>query len=375
MLSDFGTSNAAADINGDGTVNVLDLSILLSHYGESYSGGGGTAESQTCGWGTYSFTVLPGACWRPYSDSSPFNTGLPSSPSIVSNSGTIVSRAVTDGTNSNPGPRWNSGDGLSTSYDWTRPYYFSSTSDPTYKAHCTKPWGTCGPEGLSIHIPANAKPAGSGDGHIAIFDQSANKEYDFWQAVKDNTNHTITASWGSVIAATGNGLGGAADAGDYGLAAGQIRASELAAGEIDHALFMVVYCTNGTSVYPAVSNSTGRSCSSIGLSNTGAPAMGQHFYLKMSDSGIAALPVQQWKKTILYAMAHYGMYVGDTGGDSWGVEAESADQYITSGQADPWIATGQKVGATSYSSGGVSKYSFDMRGVVPYFSDLLVVAP
>jgi len=38
MLSDYGTSNTAADINLDGTVNVLDMSILLSHYGQSGSG-------------------------------------------------------------------------------------------------------------------------------------------------------------------------------------------------------------------------------------------------------------------------------------------------------------------------------------------------
>jgi len=42
LLSDYNTSNTAADINGDGTVNVLDMSALLSHYGQTYSGGGGT---------------------------------------------------------------------------------------------------------------------------------------------------------------------------------------------------------------------------------------------------------------------------------------------------------------------------------------------
>src|SRR5437868_11742958 len=42
LLSNYGTANSSADINTDGTVNVLDLSILLSHYGQSYSGGGST---------------------------------------------------------------------------------------------------------------------------------------------------------------------------------------------------------------------------------------------------------------------------------------------------------------------------------------------
>jgi len=37
LLSDYNTSNSAADINLDGTVNVLDLSTLLSNYGKSYT--------------------------------------------------------------------------------------------------------------------------------------------------------------------------------------------------------------------------------------------------------------------------------------------------------------------------------------------------
>src|SRR6266576_4978561 len=37
LLSNYGTTNTAADINTDGAVNVLDLSILLSHYGGSYT--------------------------------------------------------------------------------------------------------------------------------------------------------------------------------------------------------------------------------------------------------------------------------------------------------------------------------------------------
>jgi hypothetical protein len=40
LLSNYNTSNATADINGDGTVNVLDLSILLSNYGKSVGGNG-----------------------------------------------------------------------------------------------------------------------------------------------------------------------------------------------------------------------------------------------------------------------------------------------------------------------------------------------
>ena len=37
LLSNYGTANPTADINSDGTVNILDLSALLSHYGQSIS--------------------------------------------------------------------------------------------------------------------------------------------------------------------------------------------------------------------------------------------------------------------------------------------------------------------------------------------------
>jgi len=256
--------------------------------------------------------------------------------------------------------------------------YFSTSADPVYTVHCTKSWGTCEPEGMQIHVPAAARAAGAADGSLAIVDQSTGKEYDFWQASKNDSTRTLTASWGGVTdvgSATATGLGSAGNAGGFGLAAGQIRASELAAGHIDHALFMVVYCTNGTSVYPATSASTGRSCSSVGLSNTDAPAMGQHFFLNMSDDQIAALSVPKWQKTVLTAMAHYGMYVGDTGGDGWSVMAESADQYLAAGQADPWVAAAQTLGMPSYSSSGQTKYTYDLRNAVPYGSALAVAAP
>src|SRR6185503_11693441 len=37
LLSNYNTTNTSADINNDGTVNVLDLSILLSYYGQTLS--------------------------------------------------------------------------------------------------------------------------------------------------------------------------------------------------------------------------------------------------------------------------------------------------------------------------------------------------
>ena len=103
---------------------------------------------------------------------------------------------------------------------------------------------------------------------------------------------------------------------------------------------MVVKCTNGTAVYPAGSD-TGRSCSSIGLSNQNAPAMGQHFVLNMSVAEIEALPDPGWQKTVLRAMAEYGLYVGDTGGGF--LKVQSGVSFTSMGMGDPWSSLASRV--------------------------------
>ena len=125
---------------------------------------------------------------------------------------------------------------------------------------------------------------------MAVIDQASGWEYDFWQvASKPAGGGTISISWGGRTAigtADADGRDSNATAAHFGLAAGVIRPSELAAGEINHALFMVVKCTSGTSVYPA-----GPGAGSACADKTNAPAMGQHFFLDMTDAQIEALSV------------------------------------------------------------------------------------
>ena len=54
--------------------------------------------------------------------------------------------------------------------------------------------------------------------------------------------------------------------------------------------------------------------------------MGARLQLAMSSAEIDALSVPRWKKTILRAMARYGLFLGDTGGDAWGIELQSPDR-------------------------------------------------
>jgi hypothetical protein len=282
-----------------------------------------------CGdWGTFAADSLPGACWRPYSDSSPFNRPLPANPRLATDSQQMIDTMTGWGAPEEP----YFGEADSTG-DWNHPYYFSKPTDPLFTIHCTESWGTCAVEGMQIHIPDAARAAGGSDGHMAVVDQVAGWEYDFWQVKsKPQGGGTITISWGGrtrVGTADADGLGSDATAALFGLMAGIIRYPEMAAGNINHALFLVIKCARGK-VYPA--QGLGADCS-----DGHAPAMGQHLYLDMGDDEIAALDAPDWQKTILRAMAHYGMFVGDTGGSPWGVQFESGSTYTSFGQADPWV--------------------------------------
>lgn len=272
----------------------------------------------------------PSACWRPYSAASPFNRPLPANPRVLPRSRAVVDRLMDFG-----GPQNIVAGRAGSSVDYGHPAYWSQPGDPWFTVHCTKPWGRCALEGLRIRVPERARPAGGSDGHLTVSDQQTGWEYDMWAVKSKPTGGgTLVTAWGGRTRLDGNGLGSAAVAASYGSLAGELRAPELGAGEIGHALFMYVRCDSGRVVYPAVHH--GLPCSDDGLSNADAPAMGQRFQLDMSGAEIDALAVPAWKKTILRAMARYGMFVGDTGG-SWGIKEEGGLMYTSLGYSDPWV--------------------------------------
>src|SRR6185437_12689975 len=101
---------------------------------------------------------------------------------------------------------------------------------------------------------------------------------------------------------------------------------------INHALAINVPCTNG-SVFPA-QGANGMPCNKLqGQNGAGTPApLGTLFQLNMTDAQIAASGAPAWEKTIMTAMAHYGMYVNDTDGiNNIELEAESDISYTSLG--------------------------------------------
>jgi hypothetical protein len=313
----------------------------------------------------------PSGCWRPYADTSPFNQRLPAHPRLEPRSSQIV-RAVTA---HDPGHLDAGVD--QTELDYGRPVYFSGGDDPSFRVHCTRAWGRCALEGRSIRIPDAAKPAGGGDAHLTVVDPATGWEYDMWKvARKPAGGGELVTAWGGRTRIDGSGLGSEAVAASFGTLAGIVRPEELEDGRIDHALFMTVPCVaridGRNSVYPARGNARG--CTK----GQDAPLLGARFQLAMTGDEIDGLDVPGWQRTLLHAMAEYGMFVGDTGGPpGWGLQVQSDTSYTSLGREPKLAEFAKKAGwrASKDDDTGRTVYAGDFAGGVDWRSRLRVVAP
>jgi hypothetical protein len=298
----------------------------------------------------------PGACWRPFADASPFNTPLPSNPRLAPDSNAVVSRMLELVEGRGPAELEAFEDGRG-----GEPTYYSRPTDPVYTVHCTRDWGRCAAEGLQVRIPASAVPEGnrgssgtdSGeDAHLTIVDVQAGHEVDLWQVQHDQMpapGGRLNVSWGGVTDLAGHGIEvpSAATAAEFASLAGRVRAEELEAGRIDHAIFVVVKCDSGRWVFPA--RKAGGRCDNP----ADAPPMGARLRLDYSGAEIDALPVPAWKKPLLRAMSRYGLIVGDTGtNDLFSIERESGVQYRAMGRRDRWLAFARDNGFERWGGNG-----------------------
>ena len=314
--------------------------------------------------GTFTAGQWPPGCWRPYSSDSPFNKPIPANPRLHPNSDAIVERLTGFGP-----PHSLLAGAADTTWDYYRPVYYSRPGDPDFEVNCTMYGGACPIDGHRIRIPDRARPAGGTDHHLTVVDQSSGFEYDFWNVQsKPSGGGTLEVGWGGRTRIDGDGRESGGTAAEFGGLAGMIRAQEMEAGRIDHALFMVVKCVTDSPQYVYPATKEARYCPD----RTNAPATGQHFQLAMSRGEIDALAVPGWKKTILHAMAEYGMFVGDTGGSSWGLQFESGSTYTSFGHDDPMVAFAQQKGVPDW---GTGRYWFSLREGLDWRQRLQVIDP
>jgi hypothetical protein len=248
----------------------------------------------------------PPACWRPYGSRSPFNRAIPAAPRLAPESSAIVDYMRSH--------RWSfpTDEGRFTlGAGGSRPVYWSQRSDPVFDVVCRPEHFTC--RRMRLHVPAGALPEGESDGHMTVIDQALGREFDLWQAGTPERGQILAGAASAIPIgpASGTGLGSHAEAADLGLAGGLIRAPELAAGRIDHALAMAVACVQSRDVWPSPADGRG----DMVCPNGGAgPHLGSLLQLNMSDAQLAASHAPAWQRAVLTAMAHYGVYVVDTNG-------------------------------------------------------------
>ena len=320
----------------------------------------------TCTYGQFAPNNWPCDSWKAYESNSVWKARIPSHPILAMDSAQIVltlvrlgTPFVTQFTVTPPG-------GTPSTHDIAHPTFYSKSTDPLYTVGPSSCGSSTNAIGQTVRIPTAARPAGGVDGHMTVIDQNTNKEWDFFNFPRGGVSGGGTlvtgghACWVENIV-SGSGLISHTTAAHFDNFAGMVRGEELAAGHIDHPLFLVAGCVDDSGgVYPATINKGGfHQCGRSGGTNVGAPPAGALYWLDYTDAEIAALPGPAWEKTIATALAHYGGYVGDTGGGAapnLGFRFEGATTYSVYGANSPVVKVAIAAGIP-FSSGN-SAYQF-----------------
>lgn len=444
------TLGVKAHNSSGGTSPMYSASYTTPLCSTLFSGAGGPYASEDRNW--------PGAKWVPYASTSPWNTELPAytSATLDSSSASEINYmnaywaheftpTAVSNTPANDQPSL-----------WQHPVYWAKSTDPSYTIvdndePCVTPTSSFCP--TTVRIPDGAEHATASDGHMTVIEPDGS-EIDFWQV--QNTNPlsgggTITVSaYGELAGPGGSQTGGIDGPGCCGganniftLPAGNIRAQELAAGVINHALAGSEMCSDGTNVPPdpagisgggtrcATSNlvgaqafpratitvgsdivtfpnatdtltitgvagtvtctgtnngtdeltgcsggsGTGADGAAVTGTNKGALPQGARIQLKMTDSQINALAdcdgygtCLPWEKTILIALAHYGMFMTDTGGNPMDMYFEPTIMYSSMGDTSHTVDSFIKAAA-----GGTLADPYTIEIALPW-SDFQVVS-
>jgi hypothetical protein len=231
--------------------------------------------------------------------------------------------------------------------DYGHPIYLASSSDHAVTTDCSG-----GPNygcyannarvsSLNFRIPDAARPAQASDHHIGII-QPDGTIVGCWDASYSGGTSFNAAFCATESIVTGSGVESPSPTSGADVAAGLIRADEVASGVIPHAIFLVGQCSSGY-VYPGTT--TASQCG-------GGLPIGAWIHLNLTDAQIAALPASDGNKAVLTALAHYGGFLLDTGGTGpqFALMFEDAQQYASFNQPFPSFPSGSSVNWSAVAS-------------------------
>lgn len=173
-------------------------------------------------------------------------------------------------------------------------------------------WGVCPFDGRPVFIPESAEPNSGSDGVLVTVHGASGKIFEFWQAKKSGDEWST--GWGAVNSLHGSGWGGAATGSGASRLGGVIRVSEIAAGDIPHALALQTNNACATFRPPALKSdgtSTREDCIPEGALLQLDPAL-----------DLSELSLTPGQLAVATAMQRYGGYVMDSGGTPLSVSFE-----------------------------------------------------
>jgi fibronectin type 3 domain-containing protein len=221
-----------------------------------------------------------------------------------------------------------------------------------------------------VPIPADAHGAAGTDEEIQIYQPSTNKEWEFWQFQKYDSNGDWGACWGGVInsVSTSNGIfpnNGGATATSLPLLGGTPRIEEFQAGQINHAMGLSLgenFYSTSTSTPPNVtvpanvSDPGNKAYSWPATRNDGANSStlaipeGQRFRLN-PNLNLSTLKLTPMAMAIAVAAQKYGFVVNDSS-SSVSIRIGDPTSYTVAGLPNPYT-TGVGVGGVSDGNQGL----------------------
>jgi len=258
----------------------------------------------------------PTGAWRPFSDTSPWNTPIPQAPAIDPDSAALVADLAA----SMP-----SGASFWINIQqYSIPVYWADTSTPLQKMSVTvlagEGFGTGAPTSTMVPIPAGALPAAGTDRHLCIVDKQAHTEWGMWDASNGAAGWTCSVAATSDLSGTGvrppkTGnpswwTSAGARACGFPLIAGLITVEEMQKGKIEHAL-VVAYSHIRSHFYKSPA-STAQGTTNMAIPTRGIPCGGRIQLDPALD--VSGLALSASGKIIARALQAYGAYVGDFSG-------------------------------------------------------------
>ena len=195
-----------------------------------------------------------------------------------------------------------------------------TASTPRAAVSVSENWGPNPLAGLSVPVPAQVKIPSGSDAQVAIADPQSNKVINLWGAHRSGSG--LDASWGAATPLDGDGREHNGSSTGAGIAryAAVVRASEIAAGDIPHALFFSTNMVKPSEVrYPATKTDGSN------MDGAGSPIPeGARVQLDPSVDVDAIPGISKGAAAIAKALQTYGAYVGDNGGARMAFIAEYA---------------------------------------------------